>query len=212
MPTHMHSIDLGRLDPPRWIGRRHDVRGRLFYLVDLEAIVVAQCRLDGGWRCEIVARRFRLPPTRIDVTDDDIAATPNLFPIQTNQLQPWEARMLWQAWTYQRFAAGQMRMLCRMLAEELRAPHTLTVDLHAWAVQRLIRQVHLRPPALRQLLRRLVNAGALTPLTPAREEHWGRHALIIPELLHGAEACLRIPAPRPTIWIATGELVGGAIR
>lgn len=78
-----------------------------------------------------------------------------------------------------------MRHLCRLLVNDLRTPNTLIVNLHPLAVRRLTQQVHVRPSALRQLLRRLVHAGAMTPLTQARDDHWGRHSLIIPDLPDG---------------------------
>jgi hypothetical protein len=202
MRPELSIVDLSDLDVP-CRRRRTSPRGRLLYLADHEAIAVPQCRLDGGWRCHVVARRHRrVALARVDVGDDEIAELPTRMPADPMSLTAWQGRMLWQAWTFARWPGGQMAMLCRVFAEELRLPHTLVVDLPNHAVWRLIRHVNARPLALRQMLRRLVGAGALTPVTPAREDHWGRHSLIIPGLPFRL-APLPIPAPPPRV-IFTG--------
>jgi hypothetical protein len=207
MPATPPGIDLASIDLPRRL-RRNTPRGRLLYLDNLEAIVVPHSRLACGWRCHTVTRRdHTLPGEGVDVRDTDLTQLQSLFPADRSHMSTWQARMLWQAWTFQRWPGGQMAHLCRLLAEKMLRPNTLVVDLPADAVSHLTHQVHLRPPALRRLLQRLVGAGALTPLTPSSEEHWGRHGLIIPRLPFTL-APPPWPGPPPRVIFADAKTIG----
>jgi hypothetical protein len=171
-PLHPFDAGLLGLQPDR---RRvsTQLRGRLVYLDEVEAIVVVQTRLAEGWRCGVVARRNRHGPgPRVDVSDDEMAAAVfRRLPVDARTgLVAWQAVMLWQAWTYRHWHSPRMRQLCRILAEDLRRPGTVTVNLHAGAVRQVLNQLNMRPPGLAQLLRHLVAAGVLTPVSSAGED------------------------------------------
>src|SRR5262249_38211487 len=96
----------------------------------------------------------------------------------------------WLAFIWQRWPGGHPPQLARLLAEELAEPTTLDVNLNHQAVQRILHQVHLRPPALRQLLAKLTEAGLLVQLQLANGVDWGEYRLELPRCSHlTAPAC-----------------------
>jgi hypothetical protein len=79
----------------------------------------------------------------------------------------------------QRWLGAHIQAVARVIAQYLRPPGALTVDIDQHAATRLVTAAHLRVPALRRLLARLTDAGMLTPDLPSLDG-WGRHTLTIP--------------------------------
>jgi hypothetical protein len=192
----MQPVDLNQLTARRRPRRSDPLRGTLLYHPELQAIVAVTGRFEGGWRCEVIARRHHHMLCRhINLADADVGAFPTTLPRSEGHVMPvWLSRMLWQAWTYQRWRGPRMRLLCRLLAEDLLTPGTLTADLHPGAVRRLVHHLHVRPAGLRHLLRSLVAAGALTPVGSARNDSWGRLALLAPTV-EGTPPCATAHGP-----------------
>jgi len=86
----------------------------------------------------------------------------------------------WQAKVWDCWRGGHVLQLARLLANDLLDTHTHTVELDREAVNRLLHQVNLRPPGLRQLLTRLAEAGLLVQLRPGDGENWGTCRLVLP--------------------------------
>jgi hypothetical protein len=101
-------------------------------------------------------------------------------PVPAAALQRDTVAALWWAYVQARWPAGHLVQVARLLVEELRSPHAMTVDLDARAVRRLLLGVHLRPPGLRRLLARLVDCGLLVQIRPGRRDHLGGYALVLP--------------------------------
>jgi hypothetical protein len=177
------GVDLARLYP-----RRFRRRERMVYLPDLQAVVAARTPLDLGWRCDVVARRhLHRPGLEVDLRDWEVDRADTVMPVSPRPTEV-ESRMLWQAWTWQRLRGPRVRRLCRVLVEDLRTPHTLTVDLHAGAVACLRDRLGIGSSGLRRLVQHLVAVGAATPVSPGRADGWGRLVLLPPVLTPAVRA------------------------
>ena len=152
--------------------------GHLFHLPRLAAVLERQTRLDTDWRCAVVARRNPAHGTEhVRVADAECLAAPRFLAVDPVADADGYA-MAWQARVYQRWRGGPVFTVARVLADHLRAPHQLTVELDHAAVARLVRGAHVRPDGLRSALRRLIAAGLLVH-SPAGVEGWGGYCLTI---------------------------------
>jgi hypothetical protein len=148
-------------------------------------------RSGRGWRCATGGARGRLP-TRVPPADpagrsagdgtgggsagdgssiEDGTARPNYADAYT---------ATWRTYVAARWPGGHLPAVAGLMAGELREPDALIVDLGPAAVRRLLLQVHLRPPGLRQLLRTLVDAGLLIVVRPGDAAHFGTYVLVLP--------------------------------
>jgi hypothetical protein len=161
MTSPLTTTELGRIGPPPRPIPADYPRGRPFYLPRIEAAVVVECREQDGWRCRVIARRdHRSNLGHIHVSDDEIAAACTAATVD-HITDPDGYAMLWQTRVWQRWPGGHMPMVGRLLAGELRESGTLRVDLTPQAIRRLLLQAHIRPPALRRALGKLLKAGLL---------------------------------------------------
>ncbi len=177
--------------------------GRLLYLLRSGLVVVPARRLDGGWSCIVIAdpAGSRLSG-RLTVTDIEIETALSVRTLDpVAELDASTYAQIWQIRVWERWPGGHMPQLARVLAEDLLQPPTLIVDLDHDAVRRILRQVHLRPVGLRQLLDRLHEAGLLVAVSPCQGESWGSWALAIPNTscpTNGAtKACGHRDQPTP---------------
>jgi len=156
------TVGLGCLGPQPPEPPAASPRGRLLYLPTREAIVVPQCRRQYSWWCAVLAWRSRFRDGgHVAVNDKEIAAA-----AQTVTLDPADDpdgfAMLWQARIWQTWPGGRTAAVARPLARELRCAGTLVVNLDPASTRKLTIAAHVRTPALRLLLGRLVETGLLT--------------------------------------------------
>ncbi len=173
----MPDVALGRYGPvPRDC---NDPRSQVLYLPDSQVIVVVECRAEGGWHCGVIARHGREhQPGHLTLTDGDLTyahSTLTADPVQDPDLYA----MLWQARVRQRWLGGHLHTVARVLAEFLRPPGSLMVDIDQHAAATMIRASHLRVQGLRRLLTRLTEGGMLTLDLPGIDG-WGSYTLAIP--------------------------------
>jgi len=161
-----------------------DPRSRVLYLPDAHLIVTVECRTHDGWHCGVIARQGRdHSPGHLTLTGDDLAhahTTLAADPVGDPDLYA----LLWQARVRQRWPGGHMQAVARVIAEQLRPPGSLTIDIDQAAATRLVTAARLRVPGLRQLLARLTDAGMLTPALPGFDG-WGTYTLSIPTTVRG---------------------------
>jgi hypothetical protein len=125
-------------------------------------VVLPQTRDRGGWRCEIVAA----PPQartatgrRVWLSDEQVEALPGALLVGEDAEL---FALLWQVRVRQRFHAGPVPAVGRVLAEQLRPTGARTVVLDPVRLRRLCIAANLRPPGARHGLARLAQAGMLT--------------------------------------------------
>jgi hypothetical protein len=180
----MTVVALGHCGPrPR---DESDPRHRVLYLPDAHLIVTVECRTHNGWHCGVIARHGRdHSPGHLTLTDSDIAQADTTLAADPVH-DPDMYALLWQARVRQRWLGGHMRAVARVIAEHLRPPGTLTVDIDQAAATRLVTAARLRVPGLRQLLARLTDAGMLA-LDPPGLDGWGTYTLCIPTSVRGLD-------------------------
>jgi hypothetical protein len=163
IPVGAVRVPLGCVGPAAsWSGL--GPRGWLMHHAGLGVVVMPQTRLRDGWRCEIIAGPPTIDghrPNHVWVSDDQVDALP------TALLLCWVAdcerfALLWQVRVRQRFHAGAVPTVARVLAEQLRAVDELTIVLDPPRLRRLGIAAHVRGAGLRAALGRLVRAGLLT--------------------------------------------------
>jgi len=161
--------------------RADDAEGHLLYLLRTGVVVVPEHRLDGAWSCILIADPTRPPAhTGLDVTDVDIETALNV--VQRDPLADLDTATyttIWQTRIWDRWPGGHPPQLARVLASLIQPP-TCSVELKDDAVRAILRQVHLMPAGLRQLLARLGDAGLLQPTSPSFSNRWGSYTLTLP--------------------------------
>jgi hypothetical protein len=90
--------------------------------------------------------------------------------------------VVWQSRVFLLDSGGVLSNLGRRLAEEVRMPGALVVDLDAVAVRRLRCRERLVAFGLPHLLGRLVGAGLVRRVRPAGHGGLGSYQLTVPEL------------------------------
>ncbi len=187
------SIVLGHCGPrPR---DDSDPRHRVLYLPSAHLIVMVECRTYDGWRCTVIAGHGRdYRPGHLTLTNGDIAPADTTLvadPIGA----PDRYALLWQARVRQRWLGAHLHTVARVIAEHLRPPGTLTVDIDRHAATQLVTAARLRTPGLRQLLARLTDAGMLALDVPGLDG-WGTYTLHIPTMReHSSEAHSALTSP-----------------
>jgi hypothetical protein len=137
-----------------------DPHGRLLYLPRPGLIVAQQTRGRGGWRCQVVAAPGGFDrPAHVDVPDSDLGALPTTVDIGPHD--PDLFALVWQTRVWQRWCAGRTPLVARAVAERLRPPGFLTVDLNPENVARLVQLAGVRTVGLRGILNRLADARNL---------------------------------------------------
>jgi len=189
-------VDLGSSCGPGLLGHDGEDRGQLVYLPGIDAIVAREYRKVGGWRCTVIARRHqRFDAGHIDVPDHDLAAaTTTLLVDPVTDADGWA--MLMQARIRQRWRGGATYLAACALANGIRHPRSLAVDLDRTAVRRLLDVTRLRTAGLRRLLDRLDGAGFLVPTLPGLEGSWGVYTLAVPDVNHPSPDPETTEAPR----------------
>jgi len=179
----MTVLALGHLGPPP-VG--NDPRRRLLALADAGLIVVVGTRLPGGWDCGVVARRRPDGPRRIVLTDDQIEAAAGQVDADPVG-DPDGYAMAWLAHVRTTSPAGRVPAVARLLAEQLREPATVLVELDARVAHRLAVASGARLVGLRRIVHRLVLDGLLVA-DSAGDDGWGRYRLRIPRSSTSATA------------------------
>jgi hypothetical protein len=166
-----------------------DPRSRVLYLSDAHLIVAVECRTHDGWRCAVIARQGHdHGPGHLTLTGDALThahTTLAADPVHDPDLYA----LLWQARVRQRWLGGHIQAVARVIAEHLRPPGTLTVDIDQHAATRLVTTADLRVPGLRQLLTRLTDGGLLTLDLPGLDG-WGTYTLTIPTNVRGPDSAV----------------------
>jgi hypothetical protein len=192
------STELGHRGPaPRCSDDPHN---RLYHLVEAGLVVAVECRINGGgWRAGVIASRKGIHPGHIELSATELAAATTTIEVDpVHDLA--SVVLLWQSRVCQRSRGGHVYQVARTMAESLRQPGTLAVDLDADGARRLTLTAHLRPPALRIVLTRLIEADLLRPESAAATII-GTYELTCPELEHFASATLPAArASRTTPW------------
>jgi hypothetical protein len=136
------SIVLGHCGPrPRDdSGPRH----RVLYLPAAHLIVTVECRTYDGWRCTVIAGQGRdYRPGHLTLTNGDIAhADTTLVADPIGDPAPYA--LLWQTRVRQRWLGAHLRTVARVIAEHLRPPGTLAVDIDRHAATQLVTAARLR--------------------------------------------------------------------
>jgi hypothetical protein len=170
----------------RRLPKRRDAeaaKGQHLYLLRTGLVAIPEHRLNGSWRCIPVAD-FAGPLVQSRLTVPDIEIETALAVHAADPLAGIDSASyaaIWQARVCDRWPGGHLPQLARILAEELLETPTRTVALsHCSVVARILRQVHLVPVGLRQLLTRLVDAGLLVPDVACHGSSWGSYTLTLP--------------------------------
>ena len=108
------------------------------------------------------------------------------------QRDPDGYAMVWLARVHATLPAGNIPPIARVMAEDLRRPGSLLVDLDHRALSQLAVAARRRRDSLHLIFQRLVDHGLLTAETPARDG-WARYRLVIPT---GNPPDPRPPLPR----------------
>jgi hypothetical protein len=174
-----------------YLQRQHRYRaaahsqGQPLYLLATALVVVPVRRHERRWDCRILGddadARLRHGPT-LTVCDVEIETA-----LAANLADPLAAvddgtyRVLWQARVRQCWSDALALQAARLLAEDLLAPGSRTVELGPEAVRHMLLGLRLlRPPGLRQLLTKFVAAGLLVPNRPGDGCQWGGYTLAAP--------------------------------
>jgi hypothetical protein len=198
MPVEAVRVPLGCIGPAAsWSGL--GPRGWLMHHPGLGVVVMPQTRLRDGWRCEIIAGPPTFDGRRVNhvwLGEDQVDALP------TALLLGWVAdceqfALLWQVRVRQRFHAGPVPAVARVLAEQLRRADELSICLGPAGLRRLGIAAHLRSPGLRAALGRLVRAGMLTLHPPTPESSTVDGGVVVGLVLGAAWAGL--PQRRPPL-------------
>ncbi len=165
------AIMLGRLHP----GAGSPLRGRLFYQDQPEQILCPQTRIEGGWRCEVIAttdrgvQRGPVDERHIRITDDELVSLPTVLSGRLLSLDGWA--LVWGARVRQQFGNTPTAAVARVLAEQLRPPGQLRVRLDPVVIRRLGLAASVRRGGLGRIVLRLGQANMLrlsTLDTPGR--------------------------------------------
>jgi hypothetical protein len=173
------AVELGHVNP----GDRRtpsDVTGRLCYLHDLRAVVAVEQREQTSWRCRVLARRHTSPgPTHVTITHAELLAAPTALTVDADA-DPDTFGMLWHIQARHRSQNETEHTIIRRLAEHLRPPQRLTIDLNPAAVARLATSTEWNETDVWVLVQRLTDAGLLAP--PAGLNKRGNvYALTLPD-------------------------------
>jgi hypothetical protein len=192
----MNAADPSRVElgtcGPRLMRCQDDDRTRLLHVPGIDAIVLREHRQPGGWRCTVIARRdCRFDVGHVDVTDDELAIAHTSIAADP-AADPDRYMMLWQTRVTQYSRGGAAYLGARALANDIRRPGTVVVDLDDEAVLRLLQVTRLRPPGLKRLLARLVGAGLLTPTLPGVDGRWGAYIFAAPDVPAGPDTYLSV--------------------
>lgn len=158
-----------------------DPRNRVLYLPAAHLIVAVGCRTHDGWRCTVIAghgRDHRRHPGHLTLTNGDIAHADSTLAADPIG-DPDRYALLWQTRVRQRWLGAHLHTVARVIAEHLRPPGALTIDIDRHAATQLVTAARLRVPGLRQLLARLTDAGMLALELPGLDG-WGTYTLRIP--------------------------------
>jgi len=173
----MTTFPLGHVGPrPRVAG---DPRRRLLALAGADAIVLVGTRLPGGWACHVIARRRPdKRPRRVVLTDTEIDDAVTEVDADRNR-DPDTYAMVWLARVHTSFPANNISPVARVMAEQIRRPGSLTIDLDHHAVSRLAVAARRRADRLDRVLQRFVDHELLAAETPPGDG-WARYQLTIP--------------------------------
>jgi len=173
----MTAVQLGHVGPrPRTAG---DPRRRLLALADGDAIVLVGTRLPGGWAGHVIARRRPdSRPRRVVLTDSEIDEA--VAEVDTDRYRdPDGYAMVWLARVHATLPTGNISPVARVIAEHIRRPGSLTVDLDHRALSRLAVAARRRLDDLGPILQRLVGHELLSAEAPSGDG-WARYRLTIP--------------------------------
>jgi hypothetical protein len=162
------------------------IRGQLFYLPRTRAIVTPERRTGEQWQCLVLAAAAE-STRRVSVPDAELETATTVLTVDPD-LDPAGYALLWQARVWQRWPGGVMPTLARMIADDLRTPRGLAVDLPAAAIRRLAHGCRMLPSALHLRINQLVAAGLLRPVRPDIGRHWGSYTMSIPDRARSAAA------------------------
>lgn len=159
----MLDIELGHLGPaPR---HADDLHNRLYYQPETGMVVAIECRVNGGgWRAGVIAARAGIHPAHIELSEADLTRARQTIDADADG-DPDLFALLWQTRVCQRWRGGHIFQVARTMAESLRPPGSLAVEIDTDTARRLTLAAHLRPPALRVLLHRLIDAGMVARFT-----------------------------------------------
>lgn len=155
-----------------------DPRRRLLAVSTGDAIVLVGTRLPGAWACHVVARRRPdSRPRRVVLTDAEIDEA--VAAVDTDRdRDPDGYAMVWVARVHATLPAENIPPVARMMAEHLRHPGSLLVDVDHRALSRLAVAARRRD-RLHMIVQRLAEHGLLAAETPA-ENVRARYRLVIP--------------------------------
>jgi hypothetical protein len=171
--------DLGSLIRTNRCCRTDDHRGKLFYLPQSRAIVVPEHRQGADWHCLVLAnaadhtRRVSIADAEIDTAWTVLSCDP--------AADPANFALLWQARVWQHWPGGPMPTLARLIADDLRPPNGLTIELHQAAVRKLAHGARMLPSALALRIKQLVATGLLRPIQPGIGRYLGSYTMTIPQ-------------------------------
>lgn len=182
----MVAVELGHRGP----APRHDddPHNRLLHLAERGLVAAIECRLNGGgWRAGVVASRAGIQPSHIELSDADVRAASTRIDVDP-AVDPEGFALLWQVRVCQQWRGGHVYQVARTMAGSLRRTGTLVVDLDATATRRLAYATRLRPPAIRIVLARLVDAHLLAPQPIGTTTIAGSYQLTMPGLSVAVDA------------------------
>jgi hypothetical protein len=165
-----------------------NLRGRLFYLPDAEAVVEADYPRQGGlWRCNVIARRYSATPgtSRVELASDMLHAASTTVTVSVDDV---DGRvMLWQVHVWRRHPYAPYLTVAKVMAHHLRPPGSLYVDLDdETAVRMVMESCRLRPEGLRSVLHRLAAEHLLTSVG-THDAGWGVYHLTIPPAVRSGQ-------------------------
>ncbi len=157
-----------RVDLTRLCGHPPTQPGGVFHLSRVDSVVALENRTERGWRCAVLARRQPgAGPGHLDVAALELigaATTVTVDPVADAD----GYAMVWLACVRLLWTSGHVHAVAQCLAERLRPPHDVAVDLDAGAIASLVRVAHVHPTGLDNLLHRLVRLGLLGYMPPNR--------------------------------------------
>jgi hypothetical protein len=160
-------------------------------------VVMPQTRIDGGWRCEVIAASPHSGDRdwRVWLTDEQLDALPTTVLVRDGDVEGFA--LLWQVRVRQRFTAGPVVTVARLLAEHAQQAGDRWTLWNPVRLHQLCVGAHVRADGLRMVLARLVDAGML------RVEVSTVDTVMVGLVLTVEWAGL--PQPRPTFVAADGE-------
>lgn len=172
-------IELGQPSPLR-VGRG-DRRGQELCLETRDAVLRVEHRDQNTWVCEVIAQLTPGGERRVTIDADQLAQASTWIAADPDTEPDRYALLLWPTRVFQLWRISRLHPIARQIAEEMRTPGTLQVDLGPEALDRLANSHHLHSVALRLLLDQLIDARLLIPAQPGPIAGWGGHTLSLPD-------------------------------